>query len=177
MKILLHTCCGPCAIFPVEQLREQGHEVMGFFYRHNIHPYQECMRREENLRNYVENIGLKVIWQEGYELEEFLRAVAYREENRCAYCYHARLTATAKLAKHGKFQAFSSTLLYSKFQNHELIRQIGESVGKKEGVPFFYQDWRVGWKAGIEKSRELGMYRQQYCGCIFSEKSRFFACL
>lgn len=175
MKILLHTCCGPCSIFPVDQLRLKGHDVMGFFYRHNIQPFQECLRREETLRQYAQSIDLKVIWQEGYELEEFLRAVAYREVNRCAYCYHARLTACAKLAKHGKFQAFSSTLLYSKFQKHELIREIGEAVGKKEGVPFYYEDWRDGWKAGIERSKALAMYRQQYCGCIFSEKERFFA--
>lgn len=174
MKILLHTCCGPCSVYPLDQLLAQGHEVMGFFYRHNIHPYQECMRREEALRAYAQSIGLRVIWQTGYELEEFLRAVAYREEQRCAYCYHARLTATAKLAKHGKFQAFSSTLLYSKFQQHELIREIGASVGKKEGVPFFYADWRAGWQEGIARSKELGMYRQQYCGCIFSEKQRYF---
>lgn len=175
MKILLHTCCGPCSIFPVDQLRFSGHDVMGFFYRHNIHPFQECLRREETLRQYAHSIDLKVIWQEDYELEEFLRAVAYHETNRCAYCYHARLTACAKLAKHGKFQAFSSTLLYSKFQKHELIREIGEAVGKKEGVPFYYEDWREGWREGIERSKALEMYRQQYCGCIFSEKERFFA--
>lgn len=175
MKILLHTCCGPCAIFPMDQLRQQEHEVRGFFFRHNIHPFQECRRREDTLREYAQNIGLQMIWQEDYALEEFLRSVAYREENRCSYCYHARLTACAKLARHGKFQAFSSTLLYSKFQKHDLIREIGEAVSKKEGVPFFYQDWRAGWKEGIERSKVLGMYRQQYCGCIFSEKKRFFS--
>lgn len=174
MKILLHTCCGPCSIYSLDQLKQQEHEVMGFFFRHNIHPFQECRHREDTLRAYAASIGLKMIWQEGYELEEFLRSVAYREENRCSYCYHARLTACAKLAKHGKFQAFSSTLLYSKFQKHELIREIGEAVGKKEGVPFFYQDWRAGWQEGIERSKALEMYRQSYCGCIFSEKERFF---
>lgn len=173
MKILLHTCCGPCSIYPVDQLRQQQHEVMGFFFRHNIHPFTECMRREDTLREYAQSIDLRVIWQDGYELEEFLRGVAYREENRCAYCYYARLTACAKLAKHGKFQAFSSTLLYSKFQKHELIREIGESVGKKEGVPFFYQDWREGWKEGVERSKSMNMYRQQYCGCIYSERDRY----
>lgn len=174
MKILLHTCCGPCTIYPLEQLRTTGHEVMGFFYRHNIHPLQECLRREETLRQYAQNVDFKMIWQTGYELEEFLRAVAYRENQRCAYCYHARLTACAKLAKHGKFQAFSSTLLYSKFQKHELIREIGEAVGQKEGLPFYYADWRFGWREGIERSKALNMYRQPYCGCIFSEKERFF---
>lgn len=174
MKILLHTCCGPCTIYPLAQLRTAGHEVMGFFYRHNIHPLQECLRREETLRRYAQSVDFKIIWQAGYELEEFLRGVAYRENQRCAYCYHARLTACAKLAKHGKFQAFSSTLLYSKFQKHELIREIGEAVGKKEGVPFYYADWRSGWREGLERSKALDMYRQPYCGCIFSEKERFF---
>ncbi len=86
-------------------------------------------------------------------------------------CYHERLKATVMVARKGKFDAFSSTLLYSKFQKHELIHEIGESLGKQYGVRFLYQDFREGWKQGIEESKRLGMYRQQYCGCIYSENS------
>jgi predicted adenine nucleotide alpha hydrolase (AANH) superfamily ATPase len=78
------------------------------------------------------------------------------------------------LAKRGKFDYFTSTLLYSKFQNHDLIKSIGESVARSTGVPFWYEDFRSGWKEGIAKSKEAQMYRQQYCGCIYSEKERFF---
>jgi predicted adenine nucleotide alpha hydrolase (AANH) superfamily ATPase len=147
---------------------------MGFFYKHNIHPYTECLKRQQVLEDYAESIALKLIYQDGYDLEGFLRNVVYRESNRCRYCYHDRLQATARMARHGRFDAFSSTLLYSKFQQHEIIRTIGESVGRDVGLPFLYRDFRNSWKEGIEESKRLGMYRQQYCGCIFSEKERFY---
>ncbi len=174
MKILLHCCCGPCTIHPLEVLRKEGMEVMGFFYRHNIHPLTECMKREETLKDYAEAEGLGMIWQKGYELERFLRSVAFRESDRCRFCYYDRLKATAKIAKKGKFDGFTSTLLYSKFQNHKLICETAEAIAKKEGIKFVYRDFREGWKQGIEESKRLGMYRQQYCGCIYSEKDRYY---
>lgn len=174
MKTLLHICCAPCSIWPLQYLREQGDEVMGFFYRHNIHPFTECMRREETLRTYAAAVDLRVIYQEGYDLEGFLRRAVYRESNRCSVCYHHRLETTARLARKGKFDRFTTTLLYSKFQNHEEIRAIGESIGRSIGVPFAYHDFRAGWKTGIEASKSQHMYRQQYCGCIYSEKERYY---
>ena len=174
MKVLLHLCCANCAIYPIKSMKEEGLEVMGFFYRHNIHPYTECLRRQEALEAYAEKINLKVIYQEDYDLEGFIQNVAFRESERCNYCYHDRLRSTALIAKRGKFDYFSSTLLYSKHQNHELIRSMGESIGKSVGVPFLYHDYREGWKEGIECSKQMGLYRQHYCGCIYSEKERFF---
>jgi len=174
MKLLLHTCCAPCAIFPVEKLRQENFEVMGFFYRHNIHPYTECLKRQEALENYAKNIALPLIRQDGYDLEGFLQKAAFREENRCRICYHERLLTTANIAKKGNFDFFSSSLLYSKFQNHELIKSIGESIGDAIGVKFYYQDFREGWQHGIKVSKQLNIYRQQYCGCIYSEKERYF---
>ncbi len=149
-------------------------EVMGFFYRHNIHPFQECLKREETLKTYADSIDLKVIFQQDYRVEEFLQAVAFREKDRCRYCYHARLKATAMVARKGKFDAFSTTLLYSKFQNHDRIIETGRAVARQYDLKFFYHDFRDGWKEGIETSKHLGMYRQQYCGCIYSEKDRYF---
>ena len=174
MKVLLHICCAPCAIYPLKALRSKGFEVMGFFYNRNIHPYQECLRRENALKTYAEQEDLEVIYQEGYDMETFLQNVAFREEERCSYCYHDRLKTTAAIAEHGKFDYFTSTLLQSKFQKHDMIRSIGESIGKSYGVPFLYQDFREGWKEGIETSKRLNMYRQQYCGCVYSEKERFY---
>ena len=147
---------------------------MGFFYRHNIHPYSECLKRQENLETYSRQIGLRLIIQEGYDLEGFIQNVVFREKDRCTYCYHDRLRTTALMAKRGKFDYYSSTLLYSKFQNHDLIKAMGESIGKSTGVKFLYEDFRSGWKEGIQKSKDLQMYRQQYCGCIYSEKERFY---
>ncbi|MDY6905862.1 MAG: epoxyqueuosine reductase QueH [Thermodesulfobacteriota bacterium] len=174
MKTLLHICCAPCAIYPLEVLRNAEMDVMGFFYRHNIHPYTECMRREQALVAYSESIGLRVIYQQDYAMETFLQNVVFREENRCRYCYHDRIRTAALMARKGKFDYFTTTLLYSKFQNHAQIREIGEAVGRTVGVPFYYHDFREGWTTGIEASKRLNMYRQQYCGCIYSEKERFY---
>ena len=174
MKVLLHTCCGPCTIYPVKTLRAEGMDVMGFFYRHNIHPYTECLKRQETLQTYAEEVELRLIIQEGYDLEGFIQNVVYREKDRCGYCYHDRLRSTALMAKRGKFDSFSSTLLYSKFQKHDMIRSMGESIGKSVGVPFLYKDFRTGWQEGIETSKSREMYRQQYCGCLYSEKERFY---
>ncbi len=147
---------------------------MGFYYRHNIHPFTECVKRQETLRSYAESINLRVVYQGGYDLEGFLQKMIFRESKRCSVCYHERLRSTALIAKRGKFNYFSTTLLYSKFQKHDMIRSMGESIGKSVGVPFYYHDFREGWKEGIEESKRLEMYRQQYCGCIYSEKERFF---
>jgi len=174
MKVLLHICCAPCAIYPLKVLRSDGVEVRGFFYNHNIHPYQEFLRRQDALKTYAETQALKVIFQDGYDMETFLQNVVFREEQRCQYCYHDRLKTTAAMAKHGKFDYFTSTLLQSKFQKHELIRDMGESLGKTYGVPFYYHDFREGWQEGITESKRMKMYRQQYCGCIYSEKERFY---
>lgn len=174
MKILSHICCGPCAIYPLKTMRSQGHAVTGFFYRHNIHPYTECQRRESTLRNYATTVSLNVIYQKGYDLEGFMQRTAFRESERCRLCYHDRLQATALVAKRGKFDAFTSTLLYSKFQNHQQVIETGNAVANATGIPFYVEDFRIGWKEGVTASKQLGMYRQAYCGCVYSEKERFY---
>ena len=174
MKILLHICCAPCAIYPVKILEMDNLKIMGFYYRHNIHPFTECLRRQEALEFYADKINLRVIYQKGYDLEGFIQKVVFRESRRCSICYHARLKATALMAKRGKYDYFSTTLLYSKFQKHDEIRSIGESIGRSVGVQFFYRDFREGWTEGVDTSKSMGLYRQQYCGCIYSEKERYF---
>jgi len=174
-KVLIHTCCGPCSIYPIRVLREENYEIMGFFYKANIHPYTEALKREETLKYYAQDIGLKITFDANYNLEEFIRNIAFRESkpNRCLFCYYERLKITALLAKKSKFDYFTTTLLYSKFQNHEAIKNIGEEIAKNFEINFLYKDFRIGWKEGVLKSKELKMYRQQYCGCIYSEKERF----
>ncbi len=173
MKILLHTCCGPCSIYPVDFLREKGMDVYGYFFNPNIHPYTEFARRREALEKYAAEIDLKVIIDEDYRLEEFLQGVTHRESRRCLICYAMRLDQTARVAKRGGFDRFSTTLLVSPYQKHELIREIGQASADKYGVPFYYEDFRTGYKAATALSRKMGMYRQQYCGCIYSEKERY----
>jgi epoxyqueuosine reductase len=171
MKLLLHICCAPCSIYPVDVLRADN--VKGYFYRNNIHPYSECLRRQETLEQYAAQIDLPLIVAAGYDLEGFVRNVVFRESRRCLFCYRDRLKTTAQVARHGRFDSFSTTLLYSRFQQHDTIRTIGEAVAEEVGIAFHYQDFRPGWKQGITASKQLGMYRQQYCGCIYSEKERY----
>jgi predicted adenine nucleotide alpha hydrolase (AANH) superfamily ATPase len=173
MKILLHICCAPCSIYPLQALTLGAHRVQGFFFNPNIHPYQEFARRIATLECYASQTGLPVIWDRRYNLEEFLRNVVFRETERCRFCYYLRLLATAKVAKSGDFDAFTSTLLYSKYQNHELIRETANRVVQEVGVPFYYEDFRQGWSAGMKQTRKLGLYKQQYCGCIYSERDRY----
>lgn len=174
MNLLLHTCCGPCTIYPLGVLRSDGIAVTGFFYRHNIHPYTECKKREDTLKTYAAAVDLPLVVQPGYDLEGFLRNAVFREKSRCDVCYHSRLEETARRAKEGGFDAFSSTLLYSKYQRHDRIREIAEAIAAEYAIPFFYRDFRVGWTEGVTESKRLGMYRQPYCGCIYSEKDRYF---
>jgi len=175
VKLMLHTCCGPCAIYPVQRLRASGITVHGYFYRDNIHPYSECCRREEALVSYAQTIDLPIIVPKEYDLDGFLRKAVFREADRCRICYHSRLTATARIAARGRFDAFSSTLLYSRYQAHDVIREVGEAIGREMDIPFYYDDFRIGWKDGIAASKRLGMYRQSYCGCIYSERDRHYS--
>ena len=172
-KILLHICCAPCSIYPIDFLQKEGFEVYGFFYKSNIHPLSEMKQREDTLKEYAESIGLKVIYEKKYDIKGFFQDVVFREAKRCKICYYKRLRAAAKVAKKGKFDFFSSTLLYSKFQNHNIIKELGASIAKEVKTNFYYNDFRTGWKEGIEKSKELNMYRQRYCGCLYSEKEAF----
>lgn len=173
-KVLLHVCCGPCSIYPLDYLREEGHEVLGYFYNPNIHPYTEFTKRRETLADYAQKNDWRVIFEEEYRLEDFLRAVVHREALRCQFCYSIRLRQAARVARKGNFDSFTTTLLVSPFQKHELIKEIGEAVGKEYGVPFYYVDFRPGFKDATARSKEWEMYRQQYCGCIYSEKDRYY---
>jgi len=173
MKILLHTCCGPCSIYPVDYLRGEGMDVTGYFFNPNIHPYTEFIKRKETLEKYAAEIDLEMIIDAGYNLEGFLRGAVYRESHRCRVCYALRLYQAAQEASSGGYDCFSTTLLVSPYQKHELIREIGQAAAEKHGISFYYVDFRPGYREAAARSRTMGMYRQQYCGCIYSEKERY----
>jgi len=173
MNLLLHICCGPCALYPLKKLSAEGVTLTGFFYNHNIHPYQEYLRRLEGVRQMAVATETEMIIRDDYALDEFLAAVALNPADRCHYCYFSRLDATAAKAAELGFDAFSSTLLYSRYQNHEHIIAAAERAGDRHGVRFHHEDFRPGWQEGIRLSKEMGLYRQQYCGCIYSEKDRY----
>jgi len=172
-KVLIHICCGPCALYPVEALRAEDFDLTGFFFNPNIHPFQEYLKRKEALQEVAINLSLRMLWEEGYQAKDWFRAVSFREEKRCELCYYLRFSETARSARKGKFAYFSSTIFYSKFQKHDSAREIAEAVAKEHQVKFLYRDFREGWKQGIERSLALGIYRQKYCGCVYSEYERF----
>lgn len=174
MRLLLHICCAPCSIYPIRQFKERGQDIQGYFFNPNIHPFTEWLKRKEALEQYSRETDLTLIVDKGYQMEEFLQTVVYRETSRCRFCYLLRLRQTAKIALKGGFDGFSTTLLVSPFQKHDIIRETGETVGEEFKIPFYYEDFRSGFKEGTLCSKELGMYRQQYCGCVYSEKERYF---
>ena len=176
MKLLLHICCGPCLFYPWQVLKHKKINVTGYFFNPNIHPFREFERRSEALRSTSEKFRLPVIWDEsGYSLNTWFHAVGgrYEQESRCPACYGLRLEASARMAAEKGMDAFTTTLLYSRYQRHDLIAQIGRESAARYGVKFYYHDFRQGWKDGIRMAVESGIYRQPYCGCLFSEKERY----
>lgn len=172
-RVLLHICCGPCACFPVPALREEGFELVGYYYNPNIHPYQEWLQRKQALEHYAGVVDLQVIYDEKYNPRDYMQRITYRESRRCLICCQMRLEQAAHIAKRGKFDYFSTSLLVSPHQQHDSIRDLGEAIGLQYGVPFLYRDFRVGFKQSGEISRAMGIYRQQYCGCLYSEVERY----
>ena len=108
-----------------------------------------------------------------YGLQIFLRAVVFRENRRCTACYRMRLEQTARLAKKNGHEGFSTTLLYSTYQNHELIKTQAHAASMDQQLPFVYHDFRTGWQQGVDEAKRCGLYRQSYCGCIYSEQERY----
>jgi len=174
MKILLHICCAPCTIYPLEILRKEAGQVKGVFFNPNIHPYLEYKKRLDTVREYAAREGLEVNLAEGYPIEDFLQKTAALGKDRCSYCYEVRLRHTAEQARRGLFDAFTTTLLYSRYQKHDLIRTTAEDAAREFNIPFYYRDFRTGWEEGVRLSKDMGLYRQKYCGCIYSEKERFY---
>lgn len=172
-RILLHICCGPCATYPVPWLLEHGYDVTGFYYNPNIHPYTEYRMRRQGLEQYAQQCGLKVIYDEMYDPTIYFQQITHHEAQRCGFCYQMRMEKTAEAARQGNYDGFSTTLLVSKYQKHDLIKEIGEKLAEKYQVPFLYHDFREGFAETGERSRGMGLYRQKYCGCLYSEMERY----
>ncbi|MBR0445898.1 MAG: epoxyqueuosine reductase QueH [Oscillospiraceae bacterium] len=173
MKTLLHICCAPCANQCIEVLRTDGVELTGFWYNPNIHPYTEYRARRDCLREYAQMVELPLLEKNDYALRPFVRAVAEDLDHRCGKCYEMRLFETAKAAKEGGFDSFTSSLFISPYQNFELMRETAERAAMEYGVEFLFRDFRPYFRAGQDRARELNMYMQKYCGCVFSEEERY----
>ena len=169
-RLLLHICCGPCSTYSIKRLREQGFDVTGFWYNPNIHPFAEHERRRECIEAYAREIGLEMEWTD-YEMPAYFRAVAGHEAfgERCTLCYRLRLERTAEMAQQNGFDAFSTTLLISPYQQQALIHSIGEELAAPRGLEFYFENLRRGWSERGHMVREHHLYEQRYCGCIYSE--------
>jgi predicted adenine nucleotide alpha hydrolase (AANH) superfamily ATPase len=173
VKLLLHVCCGPCTLYPLRVLRDEGIEVSGYFYNPNIHPYREFKRRIGALVELAEQKKFAVEIDRNYGLREYLRRVVFHEDERCGLCYDMRLEQAARRAAELGMDGYSTTLLYSRYQNHALIREKCAALADRFGVSFLYRDFRTGWQEGIDESIAMNLYRQPYCGCIYSEQERY----
>jgi hypothetical protein len=147
--------------------------ITGYWYNPNIHPFIEYKNRLEALKQYSKMIDLEVIYNDIYGLRDFTTNVINDLNNRCDYCYRSRLESTAKYAKENGFDAFSTTLLISPYQQHDKIKDICNELSIKYDIKFIYKDFRTNFKEGQNKAREIGLYMQKYCGCIFSEEERY----
>ena len=174
MRVLVHTCCGPCGTYVFKRLREQGHAIKALYYNPNIHPEAEYERRRAALETYARREGIDLAYG-SYQPREYWRAVGEAQSlpHRCERCYRLRLSRSAEQAKAEGFDAFTTTLLISPYQQHERLRSIGEDIARETGVPFHYEDYRIGYRESRELARQAGLYMQPFCGCAFSLVERY----
>jgi len=168
-KLLLHTCCAPCVIYPWETLQKKGFEVTGLYYNPNIYPEEEFNIRKNALEIYNQKVKIDVIYQP-YDHQEFLEVIGGNTVRpaRCIKCWELRLKKTAQHAKQNGFEYFTSTLLVSPHQDQDVLKNIGERVAQEEGVKFYYEDFRPGYRDAHNQAKAMGLYCQKYCGCEYS---------
>lgn len=170
--ILLHCCCGPCAEYPLQQLSAENYQPTLYYFNPNIQPQAEWQRRYESLAKLSDLLDLSLVATGAAATEQWLSLPDQAE--RCRFCYRLRLEEAARYAQANRFPVFSTTLLVSPYQKHEMIVEIGQELADSYGLKFLAADWRPGFRAGQQWAREHGLYRQRYCGCIFSlEESSF----
>jgi predicted adenine nucleotide alpha hydrolase (AANH) superfamily ATPase len=143
------------------------------YYNPNIHPSEEYDKRRMTLGAYAHQIGLKVHFDH-YEPKEYWEAIGADQAHprRCEGCYRVRLQRVARKAKTEGFDAFTTTLLISPYQEHETLRRVAQEVAETEGVAFHYEDYRIGYRRSRQMLRDAGLYSQKYCGCALSLAER-----
>jgi predicted adenine nucleotide alpha hydrolase (AANH) superfamily ATPase len=172
MKLLMHICCSNCSLYLLKTFLAKGIEVKGLWFNPNIHPHPEYQLRLDSLRKLQGLWDLEVEYTDHYGGEDFARSVSPGDESRCARCYAIRLEETARTARKMNLNGFTTSLLVSPYQKFGDILAVGREMGKRYALPFYEEDFRVGYRENIALSKELGLYRQKYCGCIFSERER-----
>lgn len=167
-EVLLHMCCAPCAEFPYQQLIEEGFTMEGFFFNPNIQPEAELQRRLDSVHIFAEKYDLLVHEDQRCDEEVWRNFPSNLKVHHCNYCYSLRMNETAKKAKELGFKYFTSALFVSPWQDHEGLKKAAEHAASKYGVEFLYRDFRPGYRQGQEMAKADGLYRQRYCGCIYS---------
>jgi epoxyqueuosine reductase len=173
MNMLVHACCAHCTAYTIEHWRKEGHRVTALWYNPNIHPFTEHNLRLDAMKQLSQNMDFPLVVVEGYDFKEYFRRVAGHEDDRCRYCFELRLTRVAEKAKELGMDAFTSSVLISPHQKHELAREIGERAAAGVGVSFAYADLRKRYSDSRRLTKPMELYRQQYCGCIYSEVERY----
>lgn len=172
----MHVCCAPCSTAVIEQLR--GHYELGaFFYNPNVHPVSEHDERLQEMRNYSKKNDV-MFFEGDYDVKKWFDATKgfekepERSGKRCDYCFRLRLTQTAILAKQEGYPLFGTTLSVSPHKDATRINEIGRAIALEEGLDFLQADFKKkgGYQRSIELSRQEGLYRQDYCGCMFSHR-------
>ncbi len=180
-RLLLHSCCAPCSSYVIEYLSSYF-SITVFYYNPNIYPAQEYGKRAEEQREFIRRFPAKYPAQFLYgefEPERFYEAVKGLEREkeggeRCFCCYRLRLEETAKMAKRLGMDYFTTTLSISPLKQAVKLNEIGEALSEEYGIPYLVSDFKKknGYKRSVELSKEYGLYRQDYCGCIFSKMER-----
>ena len=173
-KLLLHICCAGCGVY-VSQALQEDYEISLFFYNPNIYPQEEYLKRKEEVENLALKFKLKIIIPDYNHTEWLLKIKGLEKEKekgaRCMLCYFDRINKTALYAQEKKFDIFATTLTVSPHKLAKNILRIGNNLSKKYKIEFLAQDFKKkdGFKKASALSRELNLYRQNYCGCEFSQ--------
>ncbi|MDR2167801.1 MAG: epoxyqueuosine reductase QueH [Clostridiales bacterium] len=176
MKILVHTCCAPCANVYIGGLKSEGANCDLYWYNPNIHPFTEYRDRRDSLVKFAANREIELVMEDYYGLKGFIAATfehLHKPGQRCRVCYGMRMAAAAREAKNRGYEAFSSTLLVSPYQDFEMLCEQGEALAEKNGIKFVVRDFRENFRKGLNEARAQGYYMQKYCGCVFSEEERY----
>ena len=171
-KILMHVCCASCFVAPYQELKNH-YQIVALWFNPNIHPFAEYKNRLMSVRKYCAKEGIELIEKDDYGLGWYLKEHNMSSMDRCSLCYRDRFNFTAKAAKEKGYDFFTTSLLYSKFQMHDTIKEQCDLLAEKYEVEFYYNDFRNLWEEGKKLAKENHFYRQKYCGCIFSELERY----
>ncbi|MFC1512688.1 epoxyqueuosine reductase QueH [bacterium] len=180
-KLLLDTCCAHCLCYPDSVMRDKF-DITVYFYGSNIQPYTEYQKRLNALIEYTKMKNMPLV-QAPYSIVNWFDMLKNSENTfdllckdkvrRCTLCYTARFEVLLEYARNKQFDIVSTTLLYSKYQYHDILKNLGQSIIADSGIGFYYKDFREGWEKGFDLYNKTKLYKQKYCGCVFSEQERF----